>query len=601
MTSLRSILVRLQRSLSAYSLCGSFFVLVLRLGCGYGQALNHADSQPGSARLAAPAISLQNPDAACSGCHSAIYAAYRKTSKARGSGVATDGLIAGSFNHRPSGVTYTVAMKNATAQMAYHREASHGRAELAGEVPLSYFIGSGKHGRTYLFSQPLESGQLWSEGPINWYARRAGYDMAPSFETSTSMPGFLPVDPGCLHCHTSGVQKNLPAARNAFAGPPFQQAGVGCSACHGDGSAHIASGGKVAVVSGTSLDPARRDSLCLQCHLEGDAVVYRTGKTLADFRAGDDIASTAVYFVNRASDRTMRRASSQYEALLRSACRRAEGTRLTCTTCHDPHSTPAPEERVAYFRSKCLACHNTPAIAQQHFPDQPDCATCHMPTRKTSDISHEQLTDHDIERKPTSTTTPLHLSSLDGAEASTVTPSTLIAQATVDLVTVGDTPAGDRERGLAYAQFAARGSRDAFERALTFLHQAEATGTADARVHQQLGYLEQLRGQQAAAELEYEQALKLDPNDAASATNLAVLDAAKGDGRRAVSLLQGVALRDPSQTSALLDLAVIECESGNKLEARRWTERALVFNPDSTDAQQFLSAGKYAGTHCDLR
>ena len=31
------------------------------------------------------------------------------------------------------------------------------------------------------------------------------------------------------------------------------------------------------------------------------------------------------------------------------------GDRLTCTTCHDPHSAPEPAERVAYFRSKCLA------------------------------------------------------------------------------------------------------------------------------------------------------------------------------------------------------------------------------------------------------
>ena len=224
-----------------------------------------------------------------------------------------------------------------------------------------------------------------------------------------------------------------------------------------------------------------------------------------------------------------------------------------------------------------------------------------MPTRQTSDISHEQLTDHDIERRPRSGEPLLHLSSLDGTDKSSASSEREIAETSVDLVTVGDVLVGDRERGLAYAQYAAKGNRDAFDRALTFLHQAEVGGTADARVHQQLGFLEQLRGQAAAAEAEYEQALRLDPNDTASATNLAVLQAGKGEGRRAVLLLEGVARRDPSQTSALLDLAIIECQSDSKREARRIVEHALIFNPDSVDARRFLSAGEYAGAHCDLR
>ena len=242
--------------------------LVLQAAFSYAQSLSLANPTASSAMPSAVIPSLKNPDAACAKCHGAIYAAYEQTSKARGSGLAVNGLIAGHFEHRPSGVTYSVAMKNGTAELSYHRDPSHARAALAGEVPLSYFIGSGKHGRTYLFSQPLETGQLWSEVPINWYARRAGYDMAPSFETSTSMPFVLPVDPGCLHCHTSGVQRNLSSARNAFAGAPFEQAGVGCAACHGDASAHIASGGKSTMVNGSSLDPVRRDSLCLQLFIE---------------------------------------------------------------------------------------------------------------------------------------------------------------------------------------------------------------------------------------------------------------------------------------------------------------------------------------------
>ena len=108
------------------------------------------------------------------------------------------------------------------------------------------------------------------------------------------------------------------------------------------------------------LSPARRDSTCLQCHLEGDVAIYRAGRSLAEFRAGDDLADYAVYFVKTSAESGGGRASSQYEALLHSACKVASGDKMTCTTCHDPHGSPSAEERVNYYRSKCLACHSGP-------------------------------------------------------------------------------------------------------------------------------------------------------------------------------------------------------------------------------------------------
>ncbi len=88
---------------------------------------------------------------------------------------------------------------------------------LRGQQELLYFIGSGKRGRTYLFEQE----GYWFESPINWYAKKRLWDMTPNHLADREMPLTLPVDPGCLHCHASGVASSLPDARNHYADTPF--------------------------------------------------------------------------------------------------------------------------------------------------------------------------------------------------------------------------------------------------------------------------------------------------------------------------------------------------------------------------------------------
>ncbi len=72
---------------------------------------------------------------------------------------------------------------------------------------------------------------------------------------------------------------------------------------------------------------------------------------------------------------------------------------MSCTSCHDPHYEPPVEERVAYYREKCLACHGT-HFASKHHASQPDCTLCHMPAAASTDVAHTQVTDHRIPRRP---------------------------------------------------------------------------------------------------------------------------------------------------------------------------------------------------------
>ena len=538
-----------------------------------------------SSEATAATAELRNPDAACARCHREIYERFERTWMARGSGLATDGAMSGGFRHARSGVSYKVFSREGALWMSFDRgpgAAGQGEpSKLHGEHQLSYFVGSGHRARTYLYQV---NGQ-WFELPINYYGKRAAWDMAPNYEGARSMPAPLPVDSNCLHCHATSVQTALPQARNRYAGAPFGQGGVGCSACHGDGAKHMAQGGRGPILNPDKLASPERDAVCLQCHLEGDAVVYPAARSLAQFRPGDRLRDDALYFVRASAEVGGRRATSQYEALLRSACKAGSGDRLTCTTCHDPHSSPAPEDRVAFFRARCLSCHTSEAIALRHHPEQQDCAICHMPTRATSDISHEQLTDHNIQRTP-QTMTSLQRSGLASAE---------------EMKPVGQSAAGDRELGLAYAQMAERGDRAAGAKALALLARAEAEGATDAPLHTQLGYLSQISGDRDRAVAEYKLALEKNAFEPSALGNLAVLEASSGEVKGAVALLQRLIAADPAQTSAGLNLAFIECRIGRRAQAAETLHSLQLLNPDDAQLRMFLEQGVYAGQRCELR
>jgi tetratricopeptide (TPR) repeat protein len=518
--------------------------------------------------------SLENPDAICATCHQEIYNHYERTQMARGSGRATDGLIPGNYRHQLSGVDYSVLARDGAAWMSFRRPATDPRGALSGEQRLEYFIGSGAQGRTYLYQQ---NGQ-WFELPINFYHQRNTWEMAPAFADAQRMPAALPTDPNCLHCHVTSVQPSQITARNAYPAQPFLQGGIGCSACHGDPSQHLAQQGHGPIANPAKFASIERDSACLQCHLEGEAVVYRPGRSLAQFQPGDNLADIAVYFVKASQDTGGNRAVSQYEALLHSACKRAVGEKLTCTTCHDPHMDPPPAERVQYFRARCLACHTSRRMATHH-TEQQNCATCHMPARSSTDISHNQITDHNIQIHP-------------NAQA----PDSF----SNDLVAVGPVSPNDRELGLAYAQLAERGLPNASEKALRLLTRAALSGQSDHELETRLGYLLQTSGDTQKARIAYTAALQDDPYDPTALANLAVLDASSGHVPEAIRLLERLTKADPSQTAAGLNLAFIECRLNKPESASILLDRLAAINPDDPQLREFMIHGNYAGQHCNL-
>ena len=147
------------------------------------------------------------------------------------------------------------------------------------------------------------------------------------------------------------------------------------------------------------LDANRRDSICISCHLEGDVSVERAGRSVLNYRPGDSIFDYLSYYVQAGAKLTAR-GVSEVEQLNGSTCKRMSGDRMSCTTCHDPHYTPDVEHRAAFFRGKCLTCHNEPEFASNHHPENQDCTSCHMRRTGAVNIPHVAWTDHRILKLP---------------------------------------------------------------------------------------------------------------------------------------------------------------------------------------------------------
>jgi len=545
-----------------------------------------------------------DPNAVCASCHQEIYERYKTTPMANASGLAADGFLPGGFMHAASGVSYRMMERDGKVYLTFAREQemrgsvsdqTNGIQEdrgLNGRRELKYFLGSGRRGRTYLFEQE----GYWFEIPVNWYGKKRIWDMAPNYQNAREMPLTLPVDPGCLRCHASDAQPSLPEARNRYAGEPFLEGGITCTACHGDPAAHLASRGRTAMLKLNELLPAQRDSVCLSCHLEGQEAVDHQGKRLVDFRPGESIFDYTSYFVRQGQPGSKARATSQWEALLQSGCKRGAGDKLTCTTCHDPHGsagTMSAEQRVFYYRAKCLACHEAAGDAASthpetagkdagndfgatHHPENQDCTSCHMPRAKAEDIAHEQVTNHRIPRLAQAAKRPEQEESAAGT-----------------LVVVGSAvgvpgQSSSRDLGLAYALAATRGDRAAGERAMELLREAEALpgSETDPELHEQLGFLHQLAGEKEAAAREYDLALAADAYDAIAAGNLAFLKAGDREYGEAAGLWRRAFQEDPVQLKAGLNLAIVECGLGKSEAAVAALDRVLAFSPDDGQARE---------------
>ena len=343
----------------------------------------------------------------CSICHGTQSSSYQETGMAHSMAevTAANAPPHGSYFHALSGRQYEVHKR---ADKLWHRArfhdgvASSPHDELI-DTPIQYVVGSGAQFQIYL----AEIDGFLVESPLTWYVSKPGWEMSPGYDEPFPPSFERAVPEKCLFCHAGRTE----AVGNSLHRVRFHELQIGCERCHGPGSLHVkrmssasgdddtsAAGAGETIVNPSKLSRHLAEDICHQCHLTTKAYVETRGRRLSDFRPGRRLHDFRVYYQLHSAKDPMRVVGHVEQQLL-SRCYQ-ESDSLSCLTCHSPHHTPRPEERLEHYRAICLTCHEQDscqvdqATLARTSPEN-DCVECHMPRVSTKTL-HVAATHHRI-------------------------------------------------------------------------------------------------------------------------------------------------------------------------------------------------------------
>ena len=268
---------------------------------------------------------------------------------------------------------------------------------------LEYVIGSGSNGQSYV----VRRGESLFQAPLSYYSKPAKWDLSPGFELQDAAFN-RPIAAGCVACH-SGRANAVRDRLAVYGEPAFHELAIGCENCHGPGQLHIAErsqglpvskSGDTSIVNPSRLSPWLADNICMNCHQTGGTRVLQPGKDHQDFRPGTPLNDTVGIF-RAEGEKVSADLLEHYSSMVLSDCYQKSGGKLSCVRCHSPHNEPSPIEAAAYYRDKCLSCHTNQSCATplpQRLAQTPsnNCSGCHMPKREIGTIAHSALTNHRI-------------------------------------------------------------------------------------------------------------------------------------------------------------------------------------------------------------
>lgn len=350
-------------------------------------------------------------DQACARCHATIARTYHQHPMGRSlspvSLTAPAEALATPQNADFRALDYRYRVERRGDRVVHRemKEDGEGRVLAESEAEIDYAVGSSTRGRSYLINH---DGYLF-QSPITWYPQKGVWDLSPGYATRHHHFA-RPVTAECLFCHSNHAEQ-VHDTVNHFRAPIFQGSAIGCERCHGPGELHVRRLEKgeepatvdTSIVNPQHLEPALRDSICEQCHLQGEVRVAQRGRNTFDFRPGLPLHRFMSVFVSGESTTEAKKFVGHVEQMHASACFIASGGKMGCTSCHDPHQLPSAEERAAYYRDRCLVCHGekacrVPANLRTQKSKEDSCTDCHMPAGR-SDITHASVTDHRIPRQ----------------------------------------------------------------------------------------------------------------------------------------------------------------------------------------------------------
>ena len=208
----------------------------------------------------------------------------------------------------------------------------------------------------------------------------------------------------CAECHSTNLQKNYDLQSDTFS-TTWSEINVGCEACHGPASLHVASaaagtlerdGGLqadlndsgnalwrmnpetgIAARSEIRMSPPEQPEACGRCHARRSLATteYRFGQPLADTHM-PALLHEGLYY----PDGQILEEVYVYGSFLQS---RMYGAGVTCSDCHEPHA--ATLRTTDNVNDVCNGCHLPTKFAtvghHRHQPGSTACVDCHMVAR----------------------------------------------------------------------------------------------------------------------------------------------------------------------------------------------------------------------------
>jgi len=379
---------------------GAFFAWKFR------NTSEHEGQAPGAARAASHVGSV-----ACKQCHAAAFQAWQGSHHAQAMSEASERTVLGDFDaarHAYAGVTSTFSRSDATYVVETDgKDGKLGRFPVRytfGVSPLQQYLIELPGGRLQALSiawdtrAPEAGGQRWFHlypgqrighaDPLHWTGLQQNWNFM------------------CADCHSTALRKNYDAAAGEFH-TRWSEISVGCEACHGPASNHLAWARKegdwtrfAGSGKGFSLsyderagvtwsmqaesgiaqrnrprESAKEITACAQCHARRAQISedYGPGRPIGDGYL-ISLLEDGLYW----RDGQMRDEVFNHGSFLQS---RMHAKGVTCSDCHEPHSGRLR----AQGNAVCTQCHASAkfdASSHHHHPTDSAgarCVACHMP------------------------------------------------------------------------------------------------------------------------------------------------------------------------------------------------------------------------------
>lgn len=222
----------------------------------------------------------------------------------------------------------------------------------------------------------------------------------------------------CADCHSTNVEKNFNLKTNSYK-TTYSEINVGCEACHGPASEHLAWSKNPKIASQAlkkslgfnrnlsksvktwvkkegfntlkpqDIDHSQQTLVCAQCHSRRTQISTKDHVNANQF--GERYMLSLITNDNYYPDGQVYDEVFVYGSFLQSKMNK---NGVVCSNCHDPHTAQLtmPEEVV------CLQCHQAQTYAQkehhQHKKDSSgaQCVNCHMP--QTTYMEVDKRRDH---------------------------------------------------------------------------------------------------------------------------------------------------------------------------------------------------------------